>query len=263
MDKQILEWRVGVRQCLPIVAVMLAWVQPAHAYHPLITDDTGTQGMGGNQVEVGYDHARSEAAEVTSSERSIPLAFTRGLSDNLDVFAGVARQTIPGDGWGNVGVGLKWRFFEDEAAKFSLALRPEILFPVSRAKEAAGIGNGKTSYGLNFILTQETRFGELHFNLAADRSNYADTSAFPDRRNLYRVSIAPVWHVAERWKAALDLGVQTNPDRAKKPRMGYVEPGLVYSPSEDLDLSFGLVRDVMDGSASTTSATFGLTWRFR
>lgn len=250
---------------LQIIVVAGGLMAPpqAHAYHPLVTDDTGTQGLGGNQLELGYDYARSKAAGVTGIERAVPFTYTRGLTDDLDVFAGVARQTSPGNGWSNVAVGAKWRFFEDEAARFSLALKPEIVLPVSRAREAAGFGNGKTSYGLNLILTRETDFGELHFNLAAERSNFADTVTFSDRRNLYRLSVAPVWHVAEGWKAALDLGVQTNPDRAEKSRMGYMELGLVYSPSENLDLSFGLTRDIMDGAVSTTSASFGLTWRFR
>jgi hypothetical protein len=57
--------------------------------------------------------------------------------------------------------------------------------------------------------------------------------------------------------------MQTNPDLAEKSRMGYVELGMVFSPSEDFDLSFGVTRDVMDGTVQSTSASFGLTWRFK
>lgn len=244
--------------------VILAAVMPsgALAYHPLATDDTGTQGMGGNQLEIGYDYAHSKVAGVVDIGREIPLTFTRGLSDSLDVFAGIARVTSPTAGWGNPGVGLKWRFFENEASKFSLALKPEVRLPVSAAKEAAGLGNGKTSYGLTLIATQETGFGELHLNLAAERDNFDDAS-ISDRKNRYRVSLAPVWTVAEQWKLALDLGVQTNPDSVEKARMGYVEIGMVYSPSEDIDLSLGITHDLMDGLVQSTSASFGLTWRFR
>lgn len=248
------------------LAALLAWsalAAPALAYHPLVTDDTGTQGLGGNQLELGFDYGRAKLAGTTGIDQEVPFTYTRGLTDDLDLFAGVARQIKPGDGWGNVGVGAKWRFHENEAGKYSLALKPEILLPVSRGKEAAGFGNGKTSYGLTLIYTLETSFGEFHANLAAERSNYADTVTFADRRNLYRLSVAPVWAVAEGWKLALDLGLRTNPDRAEKSRMGYVELGLVYSPSDDLDLSLGVTREWMDGPVSTTTATLGLTWRFR
>lgn len=248
---------------LLVAAAALACPPQAQAYHPLVSDDTGTQGAGGNQLELGYDHERGKADGVTDTGRAVPITYTRGLTDALDLFAGVARQTSPGDGWGNLGIGAKWRFHENEASRFSMALKPEILLPVSRSREAAGFGNGQLSYGLTLILTRETDFGELHVNLAAERNNYADDAAFPERANLYRVSVAPVWAVAEGWKLALDLGLQTNPDRAGKSRMGYVELGMVYSPSETFDLSLGVVRDVMDGAVSTTSATFGLTWRYR
>lgn len=252
--------RMTVIGVIGLVSVLPA---SALAYHPLATDDTGTQGLAGNQLELGYDYAHSKAAGVVDIGREIPFTFTRGLTDSLDAFVGVARQTSPGDGWGNVGVGVKWRFYEDEAAKFSMAMKPEFVLPISRAKEAAGFGNGRASYGLTLIATKETDFGELHFNLAVERSNYADTVTFNERKNRYRLSVAPVWAVADKWKLALDLGLQTNPDPAEKSRMGYVELGVVYSPSEDLDLSLGITRDVMDGPVQSTSASFGLTWRFR
>ncbi len=247
-----------------ISAICLATGLPssALAYHPLTTDDTGTQGRAGNQLELGYDYAHAKAAGVVDIGREVPFTFTRGLADSLDAFVGVARVTAPASGWSNVGIGAKWRFHENEASKFSLALKPEIRLPVSAAKEAAGFGNGKTSYGLSLIATRETDFGEVHFNLVAERDNF-DDATIPDRKNRYRISFAPVWSVREQWKLALDLGLQTNPDRAEKARMGYVELGMVYSPSADLDLGLGISRDVMDGAVQATSASFGLTWRFR
>lgn len=243
--------------CLALSATGTAW-----AYHPLVTDDTGTQGMGGNQMELGYDFARSKANGVTDNERAVPFTYTRGLGDHLDVFAGIARQTSPAHGWGNVSLGAKWRFYENEASAFSLALKPEILLPVSAAREARGLGNGKTSYGLSLIMSRETGFGEVHVNLTAERVNYADRVAFPDRRNLYRLSVAPVWALAEGWKLALDLGLQTNPDPAEESRMGYAALGVVYSPADNLNLSLGVTRDLHDGPVATTSTTLGLTWRF-
>ena len=88
--------------------------------------------------------------------------------------------------------------------------------------------------------------------------NFADTALDnAERRTLYRLSVAPVWDVTEEWKLALDAGVMTNPDRAAKARMGFVEIGAIYSPSKDLDLALGVIRNVMDGSANTLQATIG------
>lgn len=234
--------------CLPL---------PGLAFHPLITDDTGSQGTGGNQLEVGFDHVDEDGG----SARALGLTYTRGISDNLDAFIGSAYQTSRPKGWGNVGVGVKWRFYENEADKFSLALKPEVLLPVSRSDEAKGLGNGKTSYGLTFIASKETGFGELHFNLEAALNDFADNT-ITDRKNFWRASVAPVWAVADGWKLALDLGLMTNSDRAEDATMGFAELGVVYSPNEQFDFSFGIIRDLMDGPADTTTATAQLTWHF-
>lgn len=239
------------------LAIALVWPIQAQAFHPLVTDDTGTQGDGGNQLEVGYDHARSDG----DTAHALGVTYTRGFSDTLDAYIGSAYQTSDPDGWGNVGVGLKWRFYENEASKLSLALKPEILLPVSRAHEAEGLGNGETSYGLTFIASMETGFGELHFNLEAVRSNFADNT-ITDRKNFWRASIAPVWAVADGWKAAIDLGLQTNTDRIQDATMGFIELGVVYRPNDQFDLSFGIIHDVMDGPANSTTATAQVTWHF-
>lgn len=234
--------------CLPL---------SSQAYHPLISDDSGTQGAGGNQLEVGFDRVD----EVGGAARALGLTYTRGLTDSLDAFIGSAYQTSVPKGWGNVGVGLKWRFYENEASKLSLALKPEVLLPVSDADEALGLGNGKTSYGLTFIVSLETGFGELHFNLETARSNFADNT-ISDRKNFWRASAAPVWAVAEGWKLALDLGLQTNADPTEDAAMGFAEVGVVYSPNDQFDFSLGILRDLMDGPADTTTATAQVTWHF-
>jgi hypothetical protein len=250
----------------------------ALAYHPLITDDTGTQGLSGansqivggtgtqgvsgNQLEIGFDYAHGVSGGGVSIDRAVPFTYTRGTTETLDLFVGAPRVVSPDAGWGNLGFGAKWRFYKSEANRFSLAIKPEVLLPVSATKEAAGFGNGKTSYGLTLIFSRSTDFGELHCNLAAAHNNFAD-NRISDRRARYRASFAPVWAVNESWKVTLDLGLQTNPDATANARMGFVELGAIYSPSTDLDLSLGISRDVMDGAAQTRYASFGLTWRFK
>ena len=243
----------------------------ASAFQPLVTDDTGTQGAAGNQIEVAYNRTVAKAPGTKDITHEVPLVFTRGLSDTLDVYVGLSNQrlvpTAPATvehGWSNTFAGAKWRFYDEEANKLSFALKPEIQFPVSEDKEARGLGTARTSYGIGVVMTQETGFGAVHANVTAARVNYADGALnSAERRTLYRLSVAPVWDVAENWKLALDVGLMTNPDPAAKARMGYVEVGAIYSPSKDLDFAFGIVRDIMDGNARTTQATVGLTWRFR
>ena len=243
----------------------------AWAFQPLVTDDTATQGAGGNQIEVAYNRTAAESPDTKDITHEVPLVFTRGVSDALDLYVGLTNQrivpTAPATverGWSNTVAGAKWRFYDDEASKLSFGLKPEIQFPVSRDKEARGLGTARTSYSATLLMTQETGFGAVHANLVAARVNYADDALnAAERRTIYRLSVAPVWDVAESWKIALDAGLMTNPDLAAKARMGSVELGAIYSFSKDLDFAFGIVRDILDGDARTTQATVGLTWRFR
>jgi hypothetical protein len=85
-----------------------------------MTDDTETQGDGGNQLELNYviikERGVGIAAEGTyfpgddGTSNSFPITYTRGLTDDLDVFVGIIRQTSPTNGWMNSAIGLKWRF---------------------------------------------------------------------------------------------------------------------------------------------------------
>jgi len=257
----------------PGVALATLFLLPAiaSAFQPLVTDDTGTQGAAGNQVEAAYNRTVDKATGTRDVTHEVPLTFTRGVTDALDLYAGLSNQrivpTAPATvehGWSNTFFGAKWRFYENEAAKLSFAFKPEIQFPVSKSKEARGLGTARTSYSVGLLMTQETGFGAVHANLVAARVNHADDALnTAERRAHYRLSVAPVWDVAEGWKLALDAGLMTNPDRAARARTGYVELGAIYSPGKDLDLALGIVRNVRDGSASTTQVMLGITGRFR
>ena len=257
----------------PGVALATLFLLPAiaSAFQPLVTDDTGTQGAGGNQVEAAYNRTVDKASGTKEVTHEVPLVFTRGVGDALDLYVGLSNQrivpTAPATvehGWSNAFFGAKWRFYDDETSKLSFALKPEIQFPVSKSKEARGLGTARTSYSVNLVMTQETGFGAVHANLVAAHVKHADDALnAAERRTHYRLSVAPVWDVAEGWKLAFDAGLTTNTDLAAKARMGYVELGVIYSPGKDLDLALGVIRNVSDGAASTTQATLGLTWRFR
>ena len=252
-----------------VCSATLALAAPlAIAYQPLITDDTGTQGTGGNQIEFAVNEDRQSAAGDSTRTLTLPLVFTRGLRDDLDAYLALShsriRSNLPGaeaSGGGNPALGAKWRFYENEQSKTSLALKPEIRLPVGSGREAAGLGTGRTSYGAMLILTQELPFGAVHANLASNRNRYrtgADAT-------VTRLSVAPVWDVSEQWKLALDLGQETETAAGNDVRSRYAEVGVVFSPSKELDFAFGLIRRRNDDhpGATTNTATLGVTWRFK
>lgn len=250
--------------------LLLASAAPsALAFQPLITDDTGTQGAGGNQFEFSVNKDKEQSAGETIEIRTLPLVYTRGFSDTLDFFIGVNHtsisSSIPGidaSGSGNPSFGFKWRFYENEESKTSLGIKPEIVLPVSADKEGEGLGTGENSYGLTLILTQETSFGAVHANFFVGRDRYSDLMS--SDASIKRASIAPVWKVAEEWNLALDVGAETESAGGESTRSKFVEIGAIYSPSKELDFALGLIRvtDNAQPSTETTSATLGVTWHF-
>ncbi|MGP1679036.1 MAG: transporter [Burkholderiales bacterium] len=250
---------------------LAAFSAPVSAFQPLITDDTGTQGSGGNQLEFSLNEGRAKTAGGVERLHSLPLVYTRGLSDTLDVFAGFSyvriRSGAPADdasGGGNPSFGAKWRFYESGESKTSLAVKPEVLLPLSADSENDGLGNGRTSGNLTFILTQEVAFGAIHINAGVGRERYRDTLNNPDTSTT-RASIAPVWDLTEQWKLALDLGTESSRAAGARMRSNFVELGAIYSPSKDLDFALGILRTTDNDSPGTTTrtATAGVTWRFR
>ncbi len=252
-----------------LLAVALAGVSgTASALQPLITDDTGTQGAGGNQLEVSYSRDRARVDGDTERVHSVPVVYTYGLTDSVDVYASIAwsRIRVTGDdasGLGNTVVGAKWRFFENEDSGTSLAIKPEVAIPVSSSRERDGLGTGKTSGALTLIFSQDVPFGAIHFNAGVGRDRFRHSDENP-RTDYTRFSLAPVWDVSEQWKLALDVGTESARADGHTVRSKFAEVGAIYSPNKDLDLALGFIRTADNESPKSTTHTLpgGVTWRF-
>lgn len=259
--------RLTVQVALLILAGFSASVS---AFHPLITDDTGTQGRGGNQLESLLSADRKNVAGNIERVRILPIVYSRGVTETVDLFAGLSyarvRTSSPegnGSGGSNPLLGAKWRFYENEESKTSLAVKPEVLFPVSSDREGAGLGKGETSGSLTLILSQEAPFGAIHVNIGAGRDRYRDSLNNPNTTTT-RASIAPVWNLNGQWKLALDLGTESAHSSGTRVRSSFLELGAIYALSRDLEFALGIVRSIDNHSPRTTThtATVGMTWRF-
>jgi len=251
-----------------LCAVSMCVAGSALALQPLITDDTGTQGAGGNQLEASYSRDRTRVDGDTERVHTVPLGYTYGLTDSVDVYASTAwsRIRVHGDdasGFGNTVVGAKWRFFESDDSGTSLAIKPEVAIPVSSSHERDGLGTGKTSGSLTVILSQDLPFGSIHFNAGVGRDRFRDSDENP-RTDYRRFSLAPVWDVSEQWKLAFDVGSETARADGHTVRAKFAEVGAIYSPNKDVDLAFGFIRTTDNESPKSTMHTLtgGVTWRF-
>jgi hypothetical protein len=233
----------------------------ALAYQPLITDDTGTQGAGGNQLEIAWEHASAKAAGVTAKADAVPLTYTHGFTDALDVAIGLPWVSTDASGSnksgsGNPELAVKWRFYEEKDG-WSAALKPEVAFPVSASKEADGLGDHATSYALSLLLSRDTSFGELHINLGTGHTSAAGADS-----DSYHLSVAPAWKLSDTSLIALDVGLDH--DSAADDFSHYALLGLVYTPNDSFDVAFGLQKVFsVPGVDSAWSISAGLTWHLK
>ena len=250
------------------------------AAHPFITDDTGTQGKGNWQLELQYDYGRNDATADTSAgsvrQKSRGSTFTTvltyGLLESVDIALGAgyvsAHVTENGvvtdnaSGMGDSTLELKWRFFESDGLSF--ALKPGVLFPTS--DENKGLGTGKTSWGVNFITTYETKPWSISGNIAYSHVNYQlSQDEANNRSDLWRVSGGAVYSAREDLRVVGELGVRTNPARNDPFLPGstgrFAMAGLIYSPTDKIDLDIGYRRGLNDAETRWTVLA-GATFRW-
>lgn len=249
------------RLWLSVVVVCLSG--SAWALQPLVTDDTGTQDTGNQQLEWSYTHERSTQSGARALAKEQAAVYTYGAASNLDVYVGGVR--LQGDdarGWGNTVVGAKWRFFETES--HSWALKPEWAMPVSGAAEQQGRGTGRSSGALTLIYSRNMPFGAVHFNAGVAQDRFKNPSADAGDTRYTRYSVAPVWDVAPDWKLTLDVGQEQARSGGATGRTRFMQVGAIWAVREDLDWAWGWLNSQDNAEAKTKSRvlTTGLTWRF-
>ena len=80
-----------------VVLTLAGFSGPAPAVQPLVTDDTGTQSSGGNQLEFALNEVRASVNGGIERLRTLPIVYTRGLTETLeraDVLGGQGRRSM-------------------------------------------------------------------------------------------------------------------------------------------------------------------------
>ncbi len=234
---------------------------------PMITDDTGTQGKGKFQFEVAgaYDRDKEEFSGVTIHEAdySITVTFTGGVTDSIDLAIGAPYlwnsseddlgRSSRVNGVGDTVLTTKWRFLEKDG--LSLALKPFVTLP--SGNDTKTLGEGKVDFGAFFITSAEKEPWAVHFNLGYDRN----LNTIGERTNIWRASMAAVYSLSKQWKVCADTGIQTNTDKTSENEPAYLLLGFIYTPAENLELSFG-VKQGLTSSAEDWSFIPGLSYHF-
>ncbi|MEM5785950.1 MAG: transporter [Syntrophobacteraceae bacterium] len=247
---------------LGAVLIVLLAAGTGFAAHPLVTDDTGTQGTGKFQVELLYEYERVEGGGVTDTGNSFDFVFTGGLTDTVDLVLGipllhVRSKSVDSDdsvfGAGDLGLEVKWRFFERDT--FSLALKPGLSIP--SGDDEKGLGSGRVGGSLFLIATKDLEPFAIHANVGYGRNE----NKLDENKDLWHVSLATEYKVIEGIRLVGNVGADASADKATDTPEGFVLGGLIYSATENLDLDIG-AKGVFTESADGFALLAGATFRF-
>ncbi len=250
-------------------AILLGMAESVYAAHPLITDDTGTQGKGKSQFEFIGEYGHDSENGVTTNKLVFPTVpiLSYGIVDTVDLVLGISYQRIETkqdsvttieNGSSDASIQLKWRFYEKEGLSF--AVKPGITLPTG--DENKGLGNGKESYSMFFITTKELQPWAFHLNLGYIHNEYRlQKDEDVNRKNIWHASLASELKVVKDLKAVANIGTERNSDKTSNTNPAFLLGGLIYSIDESVDVDFG-IKGGLTKPETDISYLAGITWRF-
>jgi hypothetical protein len=231
-----------MKQRLLLAALItLMCVSTASAFHPLVTDDTGTEGKGNWKVKINgkYEHDNEGGQEASTTKITTSILY--GVTDTVDIEIGqpykFKREKSNGivsksDGLSDTEFELKWRFYERD--NLSFALRPSLTLPTGDDKK--GLGNGKATYALFLLSTKEIEPWAVHFNVGYERNeNRAD-----ERLDLWHLSAAAEYEAVKGFKLVGELGIDRNADKASNTHPAYTTVGIIYTLAKNIKVDLGV-----------------------
>lgn len=248
--------------------LMFCLTGTAFAAHPLITDDTGTQGTGKLQLEFIGEYGLDNKEGVKDKRLVVPTVpfLSYGLSDTIDLVFGLPYDTVTVENAGtkdtvrgitDASIELKARFYEKDGLSF--AVKPGITLPTG--DENKGLGNGRASYHAFLIATKELAPCAFHLNLGYIRNAYKlqeDEDA--NRRDIWHISLAAQADVVENLKLVANIGSERNADKTSRTHPVFVLGGMIYSVRKNLDVDAG-IKYGLNKPETDIAYLAGITWR--
>jgi long-subunit fatty acid transport protein len=251
-------WRTAVL----VLALLLLPATSSFGAHPLITEDTGTQGQGNWQLELTAEYGDEDTAGGEDDTADFATVLAYGLHDNLDLMLTLPYShtdseengiTTTTDGLGDVGLDAKWRFYEE--GRVSVAMKAGVTFPTG--DDADGLGAGKSNFSVNLVTSFETGPWGYHLHLGYIRNR----NVHGERDVIHHASIALTREFMEKLKLVADLGNFTTADRAFDEDTNFLTLGAIYGVNDDFDIDIGLKHGLSDPETDTT-LLLGLAFRF-
>lgn len=250
------------------LSVLILFPTAVFAAHPLITDDTGTQGKGRMQFEMIGEYGTDTKGDATEKRFEAPAipVFSYGITDTIDIVFGVPYVSVRTEekgihssiaGIGDASIEIKERFYEKDGLTF--AFKPGISLPSGNVNK--GLGNGKPSYSAFFIVTTEAEPWAFHFNVGYARNEYrlqSDEEA--NRKVLWHVSLASQVRVDKNLNLVANVGMDRNSDKTSNTSPAFVLGGIIYSITENIDVDMG-VKAGLNKVETDVTVLAGIVWR--
>lgn len=229
------------------------YVAAAQAAHPLITEDTATQGAGRQQIELTVERGHDHEAGAREHTWQYMAVYTHGWRDTVDVLVTLPYYRTHIDdgstssrdsGIGDIGLDLKWRFYEVDTV--SMALKPGLVFPTG--DDDRGLGAGRLGYGAYLVTSLDLAPWAVHLHYGYLRNR----NRVGERDGIRHLSVAATREIG-RWRWVADIGKQTATDPGIARDAAFALAGVIIAFTDNIDLDAGYKQ-------SLTSSEIDGTW---
>ncbi|VWB12914.1 hypothetical protein BLA6860_00426 [Burkholderia lata] len=232
-----------MKRMLPLAAAS-ALLAPfdALATHPLVSDDTGTQGNANWQFEFNAEETSKQ--EENGRHQLWNATLTRGFGEHADLYVNVpythlqTRTDENGAGVGDVEIGMKWRFVE--RGPLSIALKPKLTAPTGNDRR--GLGTGRVGAGATLL----AQLNVAWFSFLANAGMTVQPNRQGDLTSIWAVSGAAIYKATDTLQIVADIGTSRNTTSGASTNPAFVIAGAIYSPKPWLDLDIGYRRGLND-----------------
>ncbi len=295
----ITELSKPVKRLLSTACLIVSFViatSTAYALHPLITEDTGTQGKGKFEFEFGFNYERDNYLWERKSMQSLldndqgkgsardrlyefGAALAYGVTDSIDIEIGLPFQHVRSTEKGIYScfdlmeVEPFWnepRRSKSSAGGLSdtsldikwkfLDLGPAgfVLKPVMTFPTGnEDDGLGAGLMGFEGYLVSTIDLTPVIIHINLGYKRNGNTQN--EREDLWHVSAAlELWVIKEQLRLVGDVGFGRNPDKSSKMQDIYALGGIILSPNPNFDLDLGIKSSLSPAGSESPGADYSI-----
>ena len=228
---------MNIRRAL-ILATNLIAISIANAGPPFVTDDPEPPPPGGWEINVPFILERTRG----KTEMNAPLVdLNYGLPD-VQLKAEFPIKIVHEDGDGTAAgagdllLGVKWRFLNNEDSHFQLGTYPQLLLPTG--DRARGLGQGRPAFVLPFLAQKSWD----KWTLCGNVGYWWQTAA--DQRNYFYAGALFEHEISERLTLGAELFGNSPKERGGRSDVAF-NVGGIWKLNEHVNLLFTGGRDIV------------------